>query len=132
MRLQHFPPSPPSPLLMLPHPHLIFSFAHNPYAAAGPSSYAYNTALNPPYASSHPPNMPPILLTILTLAVPSQHASKAPYHPYACGVPSRHASDAAYHPYACIVPARHASDAAYHPYACSALPTCLQCPLTLA
>ncbi|MBW0492494.1 hypothetical protein O181_032209 [Austropuccinia psidii MF-1] len=42
--------------------------------------------------------MPPTLLTILTLAVPSQHASNA----------------------------------AYYPYACSSLPTCLQCPLTLA
>ncbi|MBW0573583.1 hypothetical protein O181_113298 [Austropuccinia psidii MF-1] len=55
-----------------------------------------------------PANMPPMLRTILMLAVPSWHASDAPYHPYACGVPSQ-----------------HASKAAYHPYARSALPTCL-------
>ncbi|MBW0586345.1 hypothetical protein O181_126060 [Austropuccinia psidii MF-1] len=67
-----------------------------------------------------------MLLTILKLAVPSQHAFNAPYHPYACGVPSQHASDAAYHPYACIVPTQHASNTSYHPYSCSALPTCLQ------
>ncbi|MBW0498986.1 hypothetical protein O181_038701 [Austropuccinia psidii MF-1] len=99
MRLQHCPPSWPSPLLMLLHPCLIFSLAYNPYAAAGPSSYASNTALTPPYASLHlpymppmlltilrlcPPDMPPMLLTILTLAVPSRHASNAAYHPYAC------------------------------------------------
>ncbi|MBW0494115.1 hypothetical protein O181_033830 [Austropuccinia psidii MF-1] len=30
-----------------------------------------------------PPNMPPTLLTILTLAVPSRHASNSAYHPYA-------------------------------------------------
>ncbi|MBW0582404.1 hypothetical protein O181_122119 [Austropuccinia psidii MF-1] len=63
----------------------------------------------------HPPNMPPTLLTIFTLTVPSQHASNAPYHPYACRVPSHHASNTAYHPYTCIVPAQHSSDAAYHP-----------------
>ncbi|MBW0547159.1 hypothetical protein O181_086874 [Austropuccinia psidii MF-1] len=72
--------------------------------------------------------MPPTLLTILTLAVPSQHASDAPYHPYAHGVPSRHASDATYHPYTCILPAQHSSVAAYHPYASSALLTCLPRP----
>ncbi|MBW0563787.1 hypothetical protein O181_103502 [Austropuccinia psidii MF-1] len=59
-----------------------------------------------------PPNMPPLLLTILMLAVTSQHASNA-----------------AYHPYTLIVPAQNASDAAYHPYTHSALPTCLQCRL---
>ncbi|MBW0476862.1 hypothetical protein O181_016577 [Austropuccinia psidii MF-1] len=107
------PPSPPSPLL-------IFSLAYNLHAAAWPSSYASDTTLTPPYASLHPSNMPPTLLAILMLAVPSQHASNTPYHPYACGVPSRHASNGAYHLYARIVPARHASDA------CSALPTCLQ------
>ncbi|MBW0582260.1 hypothetical protein O181_121975 [Austropuccinia psidii MF-1] len=61
--------------------------------------------------------MPPMLLTILTLAVLSQHASNAHYHPYACGVPSQNACDAAYHPYACIMTAQHSSDAPYHPYA---------------
>ncbi|MBW0533178.1 hypothetical protein O181_072893 [Austropuccinia psidii MF-1] len=50
------PPSLPSPLLTLPHPLLIFSSAYNPYAPAGPSSYACETALIPPYASLHPPN----------------------------------------------------------------------------
>ncbi|MBW0498267.1 hypothetical protein O181_037982 [Austropuccinia psidii MF-1] len=78
MRLQHFPPistlttpysstpplltifmllkcsqdettMPASPLLTLPHPRLIFSSAYNPYAPAGPSSYASDTALNPAY-----------------------------------------------------------------------------------
>ncbi|MBW0525202.1 hypothetical protein O181_064917 [Austropuccinia psidii MF-1] len=55
-----------------------------------------------------PPNMPPMQLTILTLAVPSQHASDTAYHPYT------------------RMPSQHASDAAYHPYAHSDLPTCLQ------
>ncbi|MBW0509644.1 hypothetical protein O181_049359 [Austropuccinia psidii MF-1] len=45
------------------------------------------------------PDLPLMLLTILTLAVPSRHASDAPYHPYAHAVPSQHASDAPYHPY---------------------------------
>ncbi|MBW0506438.1 hypothetical protein O181_046153 [Austropuccinia psidii MF-1] len=108
-------PTLPSPLLMILHPRLIFSLAYNPYAAVGPSSYASDAALTPPYASLHLPNMPLTLLTILTLAVPSQHASNAPDNPYACGVPSRHASDATFHPYACIVPAQHASNASYHP-----------------
>ncbi|MBW0534281.1 hypothetical protein O181_073996 [Austropuccinia psidii MF-1] len=71
---------------MLPHPCLIFSLAYNPYTAEGPSSYASDTALTPPYASSHLPHMPPTLLTILMLAVPSQHASNPAYHPYACSV----------------------------------------------
>ncbi|MBW0576809.1 hypothetical protein O181_116524, partial [Austropuccinia psidii MF-1] len=55
-----------------------------------------------------PPNMPPTLLTILMLAVPS-----------------RHDSDTSYHPYAHVVPSQHASNTAYHPYSHSALPTCL-------
>ncbi|MBW0528829.1 hypothetical protein O181_068544 [Austropuccinia psidii MF-1] len=41
-----------------------------------------------------PPNMPPMLHTILTISVPSQHASNAAYHPYAC-MPARHAPDTA-------------------------------------
>ncbi|MBW0490963.1 hypothetical protein O181_030678 [Austropuccinia psidii MF-1] len=90
----------PSPLLTLPHPRLIFSLDYNPYSAVGTLSYAYNATLTTPYASLHTPKIPPMLLTILILAVPSQHASDAPYHPYACGVPSGHASDTAYHPYA--------------------------------
>ncbi|MBW0532633.1 hypothetical protein O181_072348 [Austropuccinia psidii MF-1] len=48
MRLRHFPPSPPSPLLTLPHPRLIFSLAYNPYAPAGPSSHASDAALTTP------------------------------------------------------------------------------------
>ncbi|MBW0485282.1 hypothetical protein O181_024997 [Austropuccinia psidii MF-1] len=63
----------------------------------------------PPMLVECLPNMPPRPLTILILAVPSRHVSNAPYYPYACGVPCQ-----------------HASNAAYHPYACSALPTCLQ------
>ncbi|MBW0552901.1 hypothetical protein O181_092616 [Austropuccinia psidii MF-1] len=70
IRLQHFPPSPPSPLLLLPiftllqcpqyettmppsplltlpHPCLIFSLAYNSYAPAGPSSYASNATPTP-------------------------------------------------------------------------------------
>ncbi|MBW0528557.1 hypothetical protein O181_068272 [Austropuccinia psidii MF-1] len=50
MRLQCFPPSPPSPLLKLPHPCLNFSASYNPAAPAPPSRYASDTALNPPYA----------------------------------------------------------------------------------
>ncbi|MBW0576808.1 hypothetical protein O181_116523 [Austropuccinia psidii MF-1] len=88
-----------------------------------PSRHASNTPYHP-YARSAllpclrhclpslrlqcPPDMPPMLLTILMLTVPSQHAS-----------------DAAYHPYAHVVPSRHASTAAYHSYAHSALPTSL-------
>ncbi|MBW0546016.1 hypothetical protein O181_085731 [Austropuccinia psidii MF-1] len=49
-------PTMPSPLLTLPNPCLIFSSAYNPYAPAGPSSYASNAALTPPYTSSHLPN----------------------------------------------------------------------------
>ncbi|MBW0481130.1 hypothetical protein O181_020845 [Austropuccinia psidii MF-1] len=59
---------------MLPHPRLIFSLAYNPYTALGPSSYAFDATLTPPYDSSCPPNIPPTLLTILTLPVPSQHS----------------------------------------------------------
>ncbi|MBW0538282.1 hypothetical protein O181_077997 [Austropuccinia psidii MF-1] len=103
---------------MLLHPFLIFSLAYNPYASAPPphlllglQSLCCCRALklclqcspHPPYPSLHLPNMPPMLLTILTLTVPSRHASNAPYHPYTRGVPSQHASDAAYHPYARIV-----------------------------
>ncbi|MBW0521661.1 hypothetical protein O181_061376 [Austropuccinia psidii MF-1] len=44
-------PTLPSPLLTLPHPLLIFSWAYNPYDAAGPSRYASDAALTPPYAS---------------------------------------------------------------------------------
>ncbi|MBW0550409.1 hypothetical protein O181_090124 [Austropuccinia psidii MF-1] len=123
MRLRHCPPSSPSPLLMLLHLRLIFSLAYNPYAPAGPSSHASNTALVP----LTPPHTCLILSAAYhpyTCVVPSQHASYVPYHPYACEVPSRHAYSASYHPYTHIVPSRHASNAAYHPYACSALPTC--------
>ncbi|MBW0474691.1 hypothetical protein O181_014406 [Austropuccinia psidii MF-1] len=65
MRVQHFPPSQPSPLLMLPHPHLIFSLAYNHYTAVGPSSYASNSnAAYHPYARS-------ALLTCLRHSLPS-------------------------------------------------------------
>ncbi|MBW0490437.1 hypothetical protein O181_030152 [Austropuccinia psidii MF-1] len=56
MRLQFHPLSLPSPLLTLPHPCLIFSTAYNPYAPAAPSRYTSDAALNPLYASPHPPN----------------------------------------------------------------------------
>ncbi|MBW0512862.1 hypothetical protein O181_052577 [Austropuccinia psidii MF-1] len=72
-----YSPEVPSPLLTLLHPHLIFSLAYNLYATAGPSSYASDAALTPPYAC-----------LILSAA----------YHLYAGGVPSLHASEAAYHP----------------------------------
>ncbi|MBW0491902.1 hypothetical protein O181_031617 [Austropuccinia psidii MF-1] len=39
---------PPSPLLTLLHPCLIFSSSYNPYGPRGPSSYASDTALTPP------------------------------------------------------------------------------------
>ncbi|MBW0525428.1 hypothetical protein O181_065143 [Austropuccinia psidii MF-1] len=107
MRLQHCPPSPPSPLLALPHPLLIFSLAYSPYTAGGPSQHASDAPYHP-YACS-------ALLTCLQCYLPSLR-SQCP-----ANMPSRHASNAAYHPYARIVPARHASNAA-----CSALPTCLQ------
>ncbi|MBW0551063.1 hypothetical protein O181_090778 [Austropuccinia psidii MF-1] len=42
-----------------------------------------------------PPNMPPMLLTILMLTKCPQHASNTAYHPYACIVPSKHASEIA-------------------------------------
>ncbi|MBW0576325.1 hypothetical protein O181_116040 [Austropuccinia psidii MF-1] len=41
------PPSPPSPLLTIPHSRLIFSLAYNSYPAAGPSSCASNATLTP-------------------------------------------------------------------------------------
>ncbi|MBW0579382.1 hypothetical protein O181_119097 [Austropuccinia psidii MF-1] len=72
--------------------------------------------------------MPLILLTILTLTVPSWNASDATYHPYARIVPSRHSSNSAYHPYTC-------SDLLICLWRClpslclrSALPTCLRRP----
>ncbi|MBW0578044.1 hypothetical protein O181_117759 [Austropuccinia psidii MF-1] len=51
-----YAPAVPSPLLTLLHPRLIFSSAYNPYTPVGPSSYASDTALTPPYASLHLPN----------------------------------------------------------------------------
>ncbi|MBW0506300.1 hypothetical protein O181_046015 [Austropuccinia psidii MF-1] len=47
MRLEHCLPSLPSPLLLFPHPCLIFSLANNPFPVAGPSSYASDAALTP-------------------------------------------------------------------------------------
>ncbi|MBW0486312.1 hypothetical protein O181_026027 [Austropuccinia psidii MF-1] len=85
MRLQNYPPSLPSPLLTLPHPCFIFSLVYNPYAPAGPLTYASKATLT---HLIQPP------LTIITLAVPSQHSSNATYQFYAHVVPTRHASDA--------------------------------------
>ncbi|MBW0480042.1 hypothetical protein O181_019757 [Austropuccinia psidii MF-1] len=51
MTLRFCSPSPPSPLLSLPHPRLIFS-TYNPHTPTVPSRYASDTALNPPYTSS--------------------------------------------------------------------------------
>ncbi|MBW0481593.1 hypothetical protein O181_021308 [Austropuccinia psidii MF-1] len=56
MTLKCHPPSPPSPLLTLPHPCLVFSAAYNLYSPAGPSIYASEATLNPPYTSPDPPN----------------------------------------------------------------------------
>ncbi|MBW0498854.1 hypothetical protein O181_038569 [Austropuccinia psidii MF-1] len=81
MRLQHWPPSPSSPLLTLSHP-----CHYHPYACAVPSRHASNTAYHP-----------------YTHGVPSQHAPNTAYHPYARGVPSQHSPDTTY-PYACVVP----------------------------
>ncbi|MBW0542473.1 hypothetical protein O181_082188 [Austropuccinia psidii MF-1] len=106
-------------------PCLIFSLAYNPCAAVGPSVYASNATLNPPF-SLHPLNMPPMLLTLLTLAVPSHHA------PNARGVPSKHASNAAYHPYSPLVPSRHASNASYHLMLAVPSQHASNAPLTLA
>ncbi|MBW0507035.1 hypothetical protein O181_046750 [Austropuccinia psidii MF-1] len=116
MRLRHCPPSLPSPLLTLLHPHLICSLAYNPYTASGPSSYASKAALSPPYASSHPLNMPPMLLTILTLAVPSHWPD--PYVPAAPHLHPHHPClffSAAYNSYAPAAPSRYASDATLNP-----------------
>ncbi|MBW0515093.1 hypothetical protein O181_054808 [Austropuccinia psidii MF-1] len=55
------PPSPPSALLMLVRPFLIFSTSYNSYAPAAPSRYASNTTLNPLCLIVSP------LLTILML-----------------------------------------------------------------
>ncbi|MBW0577168.1 hypothetical protein O181_116883 [Austropuccinia psidii MF-1] len=66
---------------------------HPPLCLLEPAAYH-------PYACGYPPDMPPMLLTILTLTVPSQHACNSAYHPYAHVVPSQHACNAAYHPYA--------------------------------
>ncbi|MBW0574453.1 hypothetical protein O181_114168 [Austropuccinia psidii MF-1] len=78
MRLQHFPPSPPSPLLTLSHPRPYHLYAH-----VVPTQHA-SAATHHPYAC----------------VVPSQHASDTTYDPYTCGEPSQHASDTAKHPYA--------------------------------
>ncbi|MBW0531782.1 hypothetical protein O181_071497 [Austropuccinia psidii MF-1] len=76
MRLQHCPPSPPSPLLTLTHPRRLPSLfscsaLNTPYTSAPPphlllglQSLCSFSALklclqhlpHPPYASSHPPN----------------------------------------------------------------------------
>ncbi|MBW0582845.1 hypothetical protein O181_122560 [Austropuccinia psidii MF-1] len=76
MRLQHCPPSPPSLLLTLLHPCLIFSLAYNTYTPAGPSSNASNATLTP--------LTPPCthLLPSLLSWMPAQNASDAAYHPY--------------------------------------------------
>ncbi|MBW0576267.1 hypothetical protein O181_115982 [Austropuccinia psidii MF-1] len=65
-----------------PHPPLclLAPAAYHPYACEVPSLHAYEVAYHP-YAGILLPNMPPMLLTILTLAVPSQHASDTPHHP---------------------------------------------------
>ncbi|MBW0580104.1 hypothetical protein O181_119819 [Austropuccinia psidii MF-1] len=109
------------------HPRLILSDAWHAYMPAppppmppSPPSRLLTPSTYHPYARGCLPYMPPMLLTILTLSVPCQHASDAR------GVPSQHASDTAYHTYAHIVPSQYASNAAYHPHPCSALPTILQ------
>ncbi|MBW0478306.1 hypothetical protein O181_018021 [Austropuccinia psidii MF-1] len=104
MRLQHCPPSPPSPLLMLPHPRLIFSSAYNPCAPVGPSNYASNAAYHP-YACGRPQDEtmmpPPIsalttpLLTILTL--PPYPHNIPPTPPSTPLIPNP--LSPAYHPY---------------------------------
>ncbi|MBW0561645.1 hypothetical protein O181_101360 [Austropuccinia psidii MF-1] len=71
------PPPPPSPPLMPPCTCLILSAAYHPYAHGVPSKHASDTAYHP-YACGCPPDMPPMPLTILMLAVPSRHASNAP------------------------------------------------------
>ncbi|MBW0496421.1 hypothetical protein O181_036136 [Austropuccinia psidii MF-1] len=61
------------------------------------------TRPHPPYTSSHPlltilmlvkclHDIPPTLITILTLAVPSQQASNTAYHTYTHSVPSQNSS----------------------------------------
>ncbi|MBW0562264.1 hypothetical protein O181_101979 [Austropuccinia psidii MF-1] len=90
-------------------------------ATSRPSSHASDATLTRPYTTYHP----------YARGMLSQHSSDAAYHHYAFIVATQHASNSAYHPYACSAP-RHAFDAAYHPYAHSAIPTCLQSPLTLA
>ncbi|MBW0502840.1 hypothetical protein O181_042555 [Austropuccinia psidii MF-1] len=57
MRLQHCPPSPPSPLVMLLHPLLIFSLAYNPYAASGPQVMP-PTPPSPPLTPPHTHHLP--------------------------------------------------------------------------
>ncbi|MBW0489561.1 hypothetical protein O181_029276 [Austropuccinia psidii MF-1] len=105
------PPTPPSPPLSLLSPVAYHPYAcivptqhasnasYHPYACIVPTQHASNAAYHP-YACSSllmlltilprvecPPDMPPMLLTILTLAVPSRHASDTAYHPYAVGNP---------------------------------------------
>ncbi|MBW0580059.1 hypothetical protein O181_119774 [Austropuccinia psidii MF-1] len=110
---------PPSPPLTPPQTSLILSTAYHPYAHGVPYRHALDATYHP-YACECPPDMPLMLLTILTLAVTSD-MPLMPLTILMLAVTSRHASDAAYHPYAHIVPSQHASDAAYHPYPCSAL-----------
>ncbi|MBW0550992.1 hypothetical protein O181_090707 [Austropuccinia psidii MF-1] len=80
MRLQHCPPSPPSPLLMLPHPCRV------------PSLCSYS-ALTTPYASAPPPHL---LLGLQSLSscgdlkLCLQHCPHPPPPHPICRLPSLH------------------------------------------
>ncbi|MBW0547770.1 hypothetical protein O181_087485 [Austropuccinia psidii MF-1] len=75
-----------TPYASAPPPHLLLGLQS--LHCCGALKLFLQQRSHPPDASLHPPNMPPMLLTILTLAVPSRHASDAAYHPYTCIVPS--------------------------------------------
>ncbi|MBW0470862.1 hypothetical protein O181_010577 [Austropuccinia psidii MF-1] len=87
------PPSPPSPILMPPHPHHLQSLR-----SLSILKICCKPALNPPYTSSHPPNpLHPFLSLHLCSALPTclqfrPHTGlilNSAYHPYAPEVPSR-------------------------------------------
>ncbi|MBW0461089.1 hypothetical protein O181_000804 [Austropuccinia psidii MF-1] len=89
MRLR-CPPSPPSPLLTLPHPSLIFSAAYNPYTPMAPSRYSSDGTLNPPNPLCHLPSLC-LHSTLPTCLQRCPHTSliiSATYHPYAPAGPS--------------------------------------------
>ncbi|MBW0484595.1 hypothetical protein O181_024310 [Austropuccinia psidii MF-1] len=91
---------PALPAHICPHHSLCFHThaSYSPYPPAAPSRYTSNAALNPPFASSHPPNalfhLPCLCLHSALRTCLRRHPHtglilNAVYHPYALAAPSR-------------------------------------------